>query len=87
MAWNEEDGLSSTGEAPVYVLAASPRTGSSWLCGMLSSVGTAGYPVEYAREAISHALIAGRIQLENGSVNGSTAGRGGAVEVARLVPD
>jgi trehalose 2-sulfotransferase len=42
--------LSSTGEAPTYLIAASPRTGSSWLCGLLSSLGTAGFPVEYARE-------------------------------------
>jgi len=39
-----------TGEAPAYVIAASPRTGSSWLCELLSSLGTAGLPVEYARE-------------------------------------
>src|SRR4051794_38103313 len=42
---------SFTGDAPAYVIAASPRTGSSWLCELLSSIGTAGFPVEYARES------------------------------------
>jgi LPS sulfotransferase NodH len=42
--------LSFIGDAPAYVIAASPRTGSSWLCGLLSSLGNAGFPVEYARE-------------------------------------
>jgi LPS sulfotransferase NodH len=39
-----------TGEAPAYVIAATPRTGSSWLCGLLCSLGYTGFPVEYARE-------------------------------------
>ena len=39
------------GEAPsAYMVAASPRTGSSWLCDLLTSLGNAGRPVEYARE-------------------------------------
>lgn len=45
----------STGEAAsAYVIAASPRTGSSWLCTLLASSHVAGKPTEYAREGDEH---------------------------------
>jgi trehalose 2-sulfotransferase len=41
-------------EARGYLLCSTPRTGSTWLCGLLESSGVAGHPASYFRKADEH---------------------------------